>query len=196
MRSRHPTAWYVSPWVIFFSVLRTATAFYILINPVWGFVWSLVFDFLDARVMLPYVHVNKLSYDMWDKIFDSVTFVAELIVALTTPYALLMTALFTYRMLGHAVFWSTKKPRVLVWFPNFFETVFFWLLIPRSWYAPFDPFTLLFFLCGVKVVHEVVLHWIWPTYIGRPWQKQLKRMFAWAPWIATFLSTDYPKDYR
>ena len=188
--------WYLSPWIIFFSIARTVAALWILVSPVWGLVWSVAFDILDGQVLLRYVHLDKLRYDLWDKVFDSITLFAELAVVLSTPWAPVMFGLFVYRMVGHVVFWMSQNVRLLIVFPNFFEATFLWLLIPSPWYAPIGPFAMLYTLYGAKMVQEAMLHWLWFVYLAQPWKRGVRGLVRRSPGLVRFLSPNYPQGYK
>lgn len=179
------------------TVIRALAALSILAFPVWGFIASLIFDILDARYLLPYGHLDKLAYDLWDKILDSATFVTELMIGLTTPWAGLMIGLFLYRMVGHIIFWIIKKPRILIFFPNVFESTFFWILIPVHWWYAFHitAMTGLYWLYAIKITHEIVLHGLWPVYVARPWKKFIRRIFGGSTALVNLFSTTYPEGY-
>ncbi len=179
-----------------FTLIRALAAGSILIFPFWGFAVSIVLDILDGRFLLTFGRLDKLVYDLWDKVLDSITFLAELVVAAGVNGMPLFFWLFFYRMIGHVVFWITKRPSILVFFPNLFESAFLWLLIPPAYYNRWmTPTSFLWLLFALKLGHEIILHWIWPTYWGRGWGRLMKKLFGQQSFLATFLSTSYPSGY-
>lgn len=179
-----------------FTLIRGLAAVSIIINPVWGFIASIILDILDGRFLLVFGHLDKLVYDLWDKVLDSVTFLAELTVVAPTSLGSMFWALFFYRMAGQVLFWITKRPRILVFFPNFFESAFLWFFVPASLYSRWmSPTGALILLFEVKFAHEVILHWIWPTYWVKPWNTLMHRIFGQGKLLARFFSSTYPPGY-
>ena len=159
---KHPMVWVV-------TIARLLIALYIFINPFWGVLWSMVADWVDSQVLLHGVGITRPQYQLWDKNVDWFAYVVELSVASSFGLYLPFFLLLFWRFLGQFMFVRTHKRWMFVFFPNFFEMIFLWLVIfyPHgglvSWPTGHTLTWLIVFIVG-KQIHELLLHFIAPKY--------------------------------
>lgn len=156
---KHPVVWAV-------TLIRFLAALYILINPLWGLIWSFVFDILDAQVLIHYLGIKRSEYHLWDKNVDWFAYITEFLVAIQYGLYLPFFLLLFWRFAGQFMFMRTEKTIYFILFPNFFEIAFLWLVLFHPAVTPFDftelhPWSWLVALLVGKVIHEVLLHFLW-----------------------------------
>ncbi len=113
-------------WII--AVVRIAGSLPVLRWPFYGGLLAVIIDLSDLFLM------NLLSlggvddYQAFDKLLDQVYMATFLAVALRWqgPARSVSVVLFTYRLVGFAVFELTDERDILLLFPNFFE---YWFLL-------------------------------------------------------------------
>lgn len=155
------------PLVLTVIVVRTLAALYILVDPFWGLIATLAFDYFDSYILLHKMNYTRVMYHMVDKPLDMVTYMVELFVAWQYGLFFPMALLFAYRSIGQIIFSYRHDTRIFIPFPNFFEVAFFWFIAMK----PFQPmlhlsvrqyWEIFFLLCGVKIIHEIALHFVGP----------------------------------
>lgn len=161
-----------NPVVFLVTLIRVLGASYILVDPFWGLILSLLFDFLDAQVLLKLVGFKAVEYNYWDKWVDWMTYPFMLISGSTHGLFLLFSPLLLYRLIGQVIFHKTRKVEVFILFPNFFEVAFFiFVSLPSIGLLPSIGTEIhqAAVLLGVAfaLAREIVLHFLWLKYYQR-----------------------------
>lgn len=159
---RYPVVWAVTG-------IRFLAALYILVNPLWGFIWSAIFDILDAQVLIHFLGIKRSEYHLWDKNVDWLAYITEFLVAIQYGLYLPFFLLLFWRFAGQFMYMRTEKTVYFALFPNFFEVAFLWLVVFHPTINLFDfttphPWEWLIVFCGIKILQELSLHYIWPKY--------------------------------
>lgn len=146
------------------SVMRILLPLGIFQFPILVTVGSWLLDLNDAS---PYrfLGINRLQYELLDKSLDLYWYSISLIYAYhQLPFFGVLLALYLFRLVGHILFYVTKKEIVFILFPNFYEYVF-WLLIfvnvaPRFKYllGPNHLYITLGILFVAKFIQELIAH--------------------------------------
>jgi hypothetical protein len=162
---RNPVFWLVVS-------LRFLAALYILINPLWGYVLTLVFDYFDSYFLAAKKNLVEMpwkDYLLWDKYLDLVGYVTMLIVGLRMGFPVLLI-LFLYRLIGQVLFFITQKEYLFVIFINFFQPVYIWLVAFKILNIT-PTYLWLLILTGMQITMEIFNHIYWPKRIkkGFPW---------------------------
>lgn len=155
-------------WVV--VILRILSALYILINPLWGYFWTLVFDYLDSYFLTAKKDLVEMpwgNYLILDKALDLMGYFAMIIVGIKMGYSMLLI-FFLYRLIGQTLFLITKQEILLVIFINLFQPLFIWTVIFKL--LGINPTTSwLIFLIFIQIVIEVFNHIYWPKRIRKGW---------------------------
>jgi len=183
----HPLVWAV-------TLARLLAACYILVNPFWGTVLSVIFDYLDGRFLLGLLEIKWLKYQLWDKVLDWLTYLAEL--AVTVRYGVFwpMLLLLAYRTVGQILLFKYQRTIFFVIFGNYFEMAFFWLLLFHPQIELIDlrapqPWNILALFFLFKLFNELYLHYWWPLYGMKPWRRFMLRVFHRQPAVGKFFSS-------
>lgn len=163
---KHPVVWIV-------TIARLLIALYIFINPLWGVVWSMVADWVDFQILIHGVGITRSQYQLWDKNVDWFAYVVEFSVA--TSYGLYLPFFFLlfWRFLGQFMFMRTHKRWMFVFFPNYFEVAFFWLV------TLYPQWIWLVVLILAKQIHEIGLHVLLPKHPEWQTGNRVKRFYRW-----------------
>ena len=150
--------------------VRFLAALYILINPLWGLIWSVIFDILDAQVLIHFLGITRGEYHVWDKNVDWFAYITEFLLAIQYGLYLPFFLLLFWRFAGQFMFMRTERTIYFALFPNFFEMAFLWLVVFHPIISPFDfhvfhPWGWLIVFLIVKEFHEIGLHYIWPKFM-------------------------------
>lgn len=156
--------------------LRFFAALYILIDPLWGYFLTLVFDYFDSFFLAAkknFVEMPWKAYLSWDKYLDLAGYVTMLIVGLRMGFSFLLI-LFLYRLIGQILFFITKKEFLFVIFINFFQPFYIWLVVFKIFNVS-ATYNWLIALIGVQIIIEVFNHIYWPRRIekGFPWYMRI-----------------------
>ena len=167
------------PLVIIVTAVRIGAALSIFWYPLWGLIWSFIFDILDARILLHMVGFSREQYHMWDKNIDWTAYVIMLTVASSYGMFLPLFLLLFFRFMGQFMYLRTHNTWFFIFFPNLFEAGFLWMVIfyPIPGTVQIDTpvkFWWLVALFAVKESQEVLLHFIWPRYLLAPWQRLVR----------------------
>lgn len=155
--------------------LRIFSAVLIVINPLWGLVIYLIFDYFDAYFLEHKAGLSWNEYQQFDKKLDLFGMGAMFMVLRNYyPTWLLLTPI-VYRLIGQILFMMNKKQSTLIYFPNFFEAFFVWFVFFRSFDANYFWLSLAFLL---QIPIEIFLHRIWPNYLRRYGQPRIFRIFG------------------
>lgn len=154
-------------WAV--TLVRAVEALYIFVNPFWGTLWSMVLDILDAQVLLHLAGITRKQYQLWDKNVDWFVYVVELSVGASYGVYLPLFLLLFWRFLGQFMFLRTHNKTVFVFFPNFFEVAFLWLVMFHPVRATIQltqsqPWGWLIVLLIAKQIHEFILHYMAEKY--------------------------------
>lgn len=157
-------------WLVIF--MRLGAAVYILINPFWGAVTTVSFDWLDAYILIHRLGFNRHEYHFLDKNLDWIQQTAMLISGINHGWGQMLLALFLFRLVGQWFFLKTGKVIYFIFFPNFFEAAYLWLVAARSlpWAARLNYEQLMWGLGAalvLKQLHEIYLHVIWPRQLAK-----------------------------
>lgn len=158
------------PLTIAIIVIRVSFALYMFISPIWGYLLTVIWDYLDAVVLLHIEHVSRKQYHYVDKNLDFVYFTVMLIIGFTTSARVPLLVLFLYRLIGHVLFMRTGADVYFVLFPNFFEIVFVWVVLGQviGFSSNLDSsfyWSWLIVLFLAKEIHEFSLHYLWANYL-------------------------------
>lgn len=174
---KHPIVWMV-------TIARLLIALYIFINPLWGVIWSMVADWVDSQVLIHGIGVTRPQYQLWDKNVDWFAYVVELSVAASYGLYLPFFLLLFWRFLGQFMFLKTHKRWMFVFFPNFFEIAFLWLIL----FYPQQTMQVritgnagmwLFLLIVAKEINEIGLHFLLPKHPEWETGNRAKRFYHW-----------------
>ena len=155
-------------WLVLFA--RFAAAAYILIDPLWGFVVTLAFDFGDAFVWMHTLGMSRKLYYEIDKPVDWISYVVMYTVGIRYGFFFILTPFLLYRMIGQIIFMAGGKQKHFILFPNFFEVVFFWVILGRQLGADMwsrQYLLLLGCLFMFKILQEIWIYHIWPARLRR-----------------------------
>lgn len=160
-----PRQWSMITWVT--VALRFAAALGIFIHPLAGMLASFFMDWFDSYLLIQWAGFSREEYHALDKNLDQVWSIVMLVAGFATPYWLLLSILYLYRLLGHVVYLKTCDTRIFLLFPNVFEFAFLWFVAFAPWStAHFDMWHSLIVLTALKLIQEVILHWIWPARLA------------------------------
>ena len=160
-------------WLVLFA--RIAAAAYILVDPLWGFIATLVFDYVDALTWMHTLGMSRKLYYEIDKPMDWVSYIVMYAVAIQQGFSLLLTPFLIYRLIGQVIFMTSGRQKHFVFFPNFFEVVFFWHILGDRLGADVGSQPFLMLLAGLlvlKIIQEIGVYYVWPAHLrrhGYPW---------------------------
>ncbi len=158
--------------VVIVVVFRILAAIYIFFNIFWGFLVTLVFDFIDAYFLRQKAKLSWNRYQLVDKALDIIPYSVMLIVSIKYGVFSFLLLLFIYRLIGEILFFVTKKTFYLILFPNFFSIAFILFVFLQEVGINFDIssvkyFVLMLFFFLLQIIFEIVLHKIWPKHIRK-----------------------------
>lgn len=149
---------------------RFLEAFLMFPSPLFGWLLSGLFDYLDAVVLDQMFEIGRVAYTRADKVMDLGVDLVMLGVSIKYGSFLILLFLLLYRITGQIVYWRTEKQWVLIFFPNFFESYWLWSVLIVSLKLS-ESFALikgvwgLVILMILKILHEVYNHYIYPKYL-------------------------------
>jgi len=140
---------------IFFSPL-------IFIWPLLSIIVSFFLDLIDAD----FAHkvVSKRLYQIIDKNLDLWWFINIMIYSYIyyPGYKFYLLVLFIYRVVGQLIYYFSGKRGVLVFFPNFFELVFFLIFLGKNYFPSIISgqffYFIHFIIFFIKIFQEWFLH--------------------------------------
>ncbi|MBI4066156.1 hypothetical protein HY411_00410 [Candidatus Gottesmanbacteria bacterium] len=124
----------------------------------------MIADWVDNLILVYGLHiVSRPQYQLWDKNVDWFAYVVELSVAASYGLYLPFFLLLFWRFVGQFMFMRIHKRRVFIFFPNFFEMAFLWLVIfyPHGGLTSWPSGKTLLWLIAIllfKQLHEIYLH--------------------------------------
>lgn len=167
------------PVTIGVTLIRFLAAVYILINPLWGLIVSILFDVLDYHVLYRSIHMTNEQYHFWDKNADWLAYATELWVGAQYGAFLPLFLLLFYRFMGQFMFVRHHQRIYFILFPNFYENVFLWVILfhqrfqAMAW--PPEPLNWLIFLLLLKLGQEVYMHSSLPKISQARWYKRVQK---------------------
>jgi len=150
--------------VFIISFIRVLSAFPILINPLWGFITFVIIDYFDAYFLQHFAGMGWRTYQQWDKKFDIPGFIAMTYLGFVAGLGIPFGSFFVFRMIGEIFFFVYKKQAILLFFPNFIEPYFVWVLLLKNFNLPIYWLVILFVL---QILLEYFLHIFWPNYLKK-----------------------------
>lgn len=151
------------PFALTIALARFFAAIYIAVNPLWGYVWTVVLDWLDGTLLVFLLKIRWREYHYLDKNLDVISYVIMLSVGVRYGAFWPLALLLTFRFIGHILFLRTGEVRYYIYFPNLFEAYFIWAVLgkivdvtPNLSSSAF--WTVLFGLFVLKEFQEVYLH--------------------------------------
>lgn len=171
--------------VVAVTALRVVAALSLFYSPLWGFVVVILFDILDAYVLIHRVGFTRNEYHRWDKIVDWASQIVMVIIGSLRGYAAVMFLLALFRLLGNFSFAKTGSTKYFILFPNFIEVAFlWWVALPTLPQWPLIASTLgasgLVNLFIIKELHEIALH------MGSPIALGYLRKHGYPGWVRKF----------
>lgn len=166
--------------ISFLALLRLFIPLIIFINPIWGAITMLFLDLIDYQIIVGIYKVDRLTYEIYDKLLDYYGYLLILIYLLTNleiTNIVLQFAIFyfTIRTIGELIFSLNKNEKILLIFPNIFEPYFWiWLYNPALIDTLSENIKLLFlFLLPLKLIHEYIVHFLeWSP--SKIWTSKIK----------------------
>lgn len=145
------------------TIFRVIIPFFIFWNPVLITILSVVGDAVDGDIFQR-VGIKKGDYQTIDKFLDLYWYVFIMIYALGIEFKDVFLFLFIFRMVGNVLFFLIKDQRILIIFPNIFETFFFVYLLALV-FPGFGTllqgqnlFLTMLLITLVKLVNEIIIH--------------------------------------
>jgi len=143
-------------------ILRILVAPLIFVWPLLSIILSVFLDLIDAD--FAYKLISKKLYEIVDKNLDLWWFANIMIYAYINypDYRIYLLILFIYRFIGQLIYYVSKNRKILIFFPNFFEWIFFLIFFGKN----FDPsilngqkyYLFLITIFITKIFHEWFLH--------------------------------------
>jgi len=146
----------------FVVLLRILVAPLIFIWPLTSIILSVFFDLIDAD----FAHkvTSKKLYQIIDKNLDLWWFINIMTYSYINypDYKIYLLILFVYRFIGQLIYYVSGKREVLIFFPNFFEWVFFLIFLGKNYYPSVIVgqtfYLILLVIFFVKIFQEWFLH--------------------------------------
>lgn len=159
-----------NPLLLVVVVARTVAAVYMLVDPVWGFIVTTLFDYLDSVILLHVGGMKRTDYTTWDKYLDWVGYVFMVMIGYTHSFGWILILFFIHRLIGQILYERTKKGIFFILFPNIFEMAFVWFTLGEDvgltqrlsglhYFAGFAA------LSVFKMAQELMLHFYWPNRV-------------------------------
>jgi len=106
------------------------------------------------------------QYEKYDKALDLWWYINALVYSYfyLNTYFIFLFILFIYRLVGDILFFSKGQRKILVFFPNFFENVFFLVFFSLHFNQlsfllnGINFYIALFFVCLIKIIQEWWVH--------------------------------------
>lgn len=168
-RPREISYYLKNPFVIFYTLIRIASAVLIIFNPVWGFFLTIFFDYWDGYFyeMLPnLVEMPRPTYQEYDKVQDWIGYVCMWIAGAKYGFFVILSLLLAFRLVGQIAYTVVKRQFVFVFFANFFEAVFLWYIVFPLMHINL-PYFWFYVLLVIYELREIFLHIYWPWTLKR-----------------------------
>ena len=112
-------------WMVGTIILRTLSAIFIYFSHLWGFVAFVFVDWIDSQTLIYLVGLRRNEYELLDKYIDWMGYLVMLTVSFNSHFFYLLLLLSIYRLIGQVIFVFIQNEKIFLYFPNFFETMFF-----------------------------------------------------------------------
>lgn len=116
------------PIVVFFIIARILAALYILVEPFWGFVAYLFFDFVDGYLFSK-PGLTTVQYMKFDRPLDWLGYLTMLVVVSNTRFFPFFLILLGFRLVGQIYYMKTSNVKYYILFPNFYEVFYVWFIV-------------------------------------------------------------------
>ncbi len=127
-RSESVKQYFTHPAVIFVIMVRVLSALYILIDPFWGFMLYLFFDFVDGYLFAK-PGLSTKHYMQLDRPLDWLGYLTMLIVVSGTQLFPFFLILLFIRLIGQIFYMKTGDTKYYIVFPNYYEAFYFWFIL-------------------------------------------------------------------
>jgi hypothetical protein len=164
-------------WFWSVLVVRLIASFLFFFNNLVAFLIFLFLDVLDEQIWSRTSDFKDSKYQILDKYVDIPPCLAMLLSSYNNYYFMPMLFLSVFRLLGVFIFLATRKEKLLVFFPNFFESVWIWAVLlpevfPKIHFYKTADITILVFLFVLKLIQELIIHF-YGAYIFSYFRKRL-----------------------
>ena len=85
--------------------------------------FNFILDTIDGDILMHF-GLNPITYQLWDKAADYVTYIMMFLAGRKWKIGKLITALFIFRTIGQIIFFTTRQDIFFFVFPNFLEPLF------------------------------------------------------------------------
>lgn len=154
-------------YVIFISLIRVSGYVYMLFQPLYGMLLSMVLDMLDW-IIFSFAKLQRKDYDKMDKLLDYLQSLFLIPLLFNTYIFNAYMLLLAYRTIGQIIYFFTHKKAVFLLFPNFAE--YLALLYYIKIHFNFD-----FELSSMYVVLPLIAFKIFQEY----WVHIKKKSYTW-----------------
>ena len=152
-------------FVIINIIIRLLVGPLILISVWYASIISFFFDWIDGE-LFKRAGIKRTIYSYSDKILDYYWYLAVIyyIYLASVPNKEIYLLLFIYRSVGQFWFFFSKNEKILIFFPNIFEILFYFYLfstkfvILRPVVNSSQIYLLIALLTPIKLVREYFLH--------------------------------------
>ncbi|MBI2103605.1 hypothetical protein HYT59_01215 [Candidatus Woesebacteria bacterium] len=154
------------------AVVRILSALTIFINPFWGFWIYATVDVFDSFFLFYWARISLGEYHLIDKYLDWIGYIVMIIVSIKLMAFPLLLALFLLRLFGQIVFLVTREDKYFIFFPNFFEFSFAYVVFLEArginlLSTKLEYYLIYSVILLIQIIREVGLHLWWPRY----WRK-------------------------
>lgn len=146
------------------AVLRVLTPFLVFKYPLLTIILVFLLDMADGNFYLQW-DIKRSLYNMIDKSLDLFWYTVSIYYTyLNLPYFQLLLALYVLRLVGHITFYFGRNEKMFLYFPNFYENVFIFIVVAKtvpslSGYLVTPLFYyVLIILSIIKMVQELLIH--------------------------------------
>jgi hypothetical protein len=125
--------------------------------------------------------MTRETYYRVDKIFDWIAYISMFIVGIRYGYGWILLFFLIYRLIGQSLNYLLENGSLFIFFPNFFEVVFLWLMVGRHF--NFDLFSIKYILWLIplfvaKEIQEFWIYFIWPAHLHRHGYPTILKIFG------------------
>lgn len=134
---------------------------FVYIDPLFAYLSNGLLDALDGPIYKHVVQLQPVKAQLLDKSLDLWLYCAAYFFLPALPSFTLhfLTTTFLLRLIGQFIFFATKDRKVLLYFPNFFEVTYVYVLVFQKLNLNFTHhYWLLGLLYLAKIAHEYILH--------------------------------------
>lgn len=147
--------------------VRIVLALYILVNPLRGFILTILADYFDAFVWVFHQGMSWRDYKVFDKLVDNFSYFMMLVVSINYPGFIWLAILLCYRLIGYMLYFKFRNNLLFLAFPNLFEVGFVWLVLLPVYFkvdiSSSVSMAYLTVLLIIKIAQELIIHY--PGYL-------------------------------